>query len=317
MAGAYVASAQAEGAASSATIAVTPGTNPTTGNLLWVVVRSDADTTCTVADTRSNTFTPIGSIVEAGTGDELFHFYAKNITGGSSTITATLGAASISRGIYVEEWSGLDVTAPLVDNHEVTDTGANPTTNASNTNGGSAGVLLSFGNQVNGTPGITVGTGMTVRSATAWSTDTARGTAQYRVLSADTSTYTSNFVNPTIDRVNQVAAIFKEQSSPIISVQPASVCLASGGTATFSVVATGTPTYQWQTFSGSWGDIGGATSSSYTTGALTSSDDGKRYRVNVTEGGTTTSNEARVTITKVGTGPQFDGHTSLSGWFST
>lgn len=314
MAGAFVASAQAEGAASSTTIAVTPGTNPTTGNLLWVVVRSDADTTCTVADTRSNTFTPIGSIVEAGTGDELFHFYAQNITGGSSTITATLGAASISRGIYVEEWSGLDVTAPLVDNHEVTDTGANPTTNASNTNGGSAGVLLSFGNQVNGTPGITVGTGMTVRSATAWSTDTARGTAQYRVLAADTSTYTSNFVNATVDRVNQVAAIFKEQSSPIISVQPASVCLASGETATFSVTASGSPTYQWQVFSGSWGDIGGATSSSYTTGTLSSADDGKQYRVNVTQGGTTTSSVAIITITKPASSVQFDVCMNAAGW---
>lgn len=92
-----------------------------------------------------------------------------------------------------------------------------------------------------------------------------------------------------------------------IGTQPAATSVVAGGTATFSVAATvtpsGTPTYQWQkqeSGSTTWSNIVGATSASYTTGALTVADDnGDKYRVVVSATGakSVTSRSAALTVT--------------------
>ena len=69
-----------------------------------------------------------------------------------------------------------------------------------------------------------------------------------------------------------------------ITTQPSSTIAASGSTATFTTVAqvngiTSAVSYQWQSKSGStYTDIPGATSSSYTTGTLSSSNNGDTFR---------------------------------------
>jgi hypothetical protein len=85
---------------------------------------------------------------------------------------------------------------------------------------------------------------------------------------------------------------------PVITTQPQSQVVMSGGTATMTVVAggSGTLTYQW--YAGLSGDvsnpIGGATSSSYTTPALVAA---ANYWVRVTNGaGATNSNTAAISI---------------------
>ncbi len=86
------------------------------------------------------------------------------------------------------------------------------------------------------------------------------------------------------------------QLGPTINTQPASQTVYSGNTATFSVSATGsgTITYQWK-LNGS--NIGGATSSSYTTGTLSYSDNGSIFAVVVTDSnGSTTSANALLTV---------------------
>lgn len=100
--------------------------------------------------------------------------------------------------------------------------------------------------------------------------------------------------------------------APTISVQPTEQTANAGSTATFSVTATGgsTPyTYQWQDdSSGSFANIGGATSSSYVTASATYSMQGRRYRCNVTgaDAQTVTSDPAalRVAYSLSGTGPR-------------
>lgn len=91
-----------------------------------------------------------------------------------------------------------------------------------------------------------------------------------------------------------------------ISGQPASATVFSGATATFSVTATrtgtGTLTYQWEkqeSGAGAWTAINGATSASYTTGALTvAADNTDKYRVVVSLSGaqSVTSNAATLTV---------------------
>lgn len=91
-----------------------------------------------------------------------------------------------------------------------------------------------------------------------------------------------------------------------ISGQPANATVFSGATATFSVTATrtgtGSLTYQWQkqeSGAGAWSAINGATSASYTTGALTvAADNTDKYRVVVSLAGaeSVTSNAATLTV---------------------
>ncbi len=88
-------------------------------------------------------------------------------------------------------------------------------------------------------------------------------------------------------------------SGPTITQQPADQTVGEGQTATFTVGATGSGTlgYQWQK---NQSDIGGATSSSYTTPVLTSADSGSLYRCVVTNiYGTATSSEALLRVTSV------------------
>jgi hypothetical protein len=93
-------------------------------------------------------------------------------------------------------------------------------------------------------------------------------------------------------------------SPPSITTQPSSVTVTAGAAASFSVTASGsTPlSYQWQisTDSGvTWASaLGTATASSYTTAATTSTFNGYRYRVQISNGaGATTSDAATLTVT--------------------
>jgi hypothetical protein len=91
-------------------------------------------------------------------------------------------------------------------------------------------------------------------------------------------------------------------TAPVIFSHPASQTISSGATATMSVSASGTAplTYQWyQGTSGSVGSpIGGATSSSYTTPALSTT---TQYWVRVSNSqGSADSNTATITVTSEG-----------------
>jgi hypothetical protein len=85
-------------------------------------------------------------------------------------------------------------------------------------------------------------------------------------------------------------------ASPTITTQPVSQTVTAGQTATFTVVAAGTAplSYQWQKNGVA---ISGATSSSYTTPATTTSDSGSTFAVVVSNtAGTVTSTAATLTV---------------------
>src|SRR5882762_10210106 len=84
--------------------------------------------------------------------------------------------------------------------------------------------------------------------------------------------------------------------APSLTTQPASQTVTAGQTATFSVAATGTAplSYQWQKNGAA---IIGATSSTYTTPATTTSDNGAQFTVVVSNSaGSVTSNAASLTV---------------------
>jgi hypothetical protein len=85
-------------------------------------------------------------------------------------------------------------------------------------------------------------------------------------------------------------------ASPTITTQPANQTVTAGQTATFTVVATGTAplSYQWRKNGVA---ISGATSSSYTTPATTTTDSGSTFAVVVSNTvGTVTSSAATLTV---------------------
>lgn len=91
-----------------------------------------------------------------------------------------------------------------------------------------------------------------------------------------------------------------------ITGQPSNTTVISGATGSFSVTATrtgtGTLTYQWQkqeSGAGAWSNVSGATSSTYTTGALTvAADNTDKYRVIVSlvNAESVTSNAVTLTV---------------------
>jgi hypothetical protein len=103
--------------------------------------------------------------------------------------------------------------------------------------------------------------------------------------------------------INVVAA-----TTPAITVQPASISAFTTQTATFSVglASSGSLAYQWYTGTpGSGTAISGATSSTYTTGALTTADTGTSYYVTVSDascsGTVLTSSAATLTVSNADT----------------
>ena len=91
--------------------------------------------------------------------------------------------------------------------------------------------------------------------------------------------------------------------APSISAQPANQTVTAGQTATFAVSAAGTAplSYQWQR---NGANISGATSSTYTTPATTTSDSGSAFNVIVSNSaGSVTSNAATLTVNSSAVAP--------------
>lgn len=98
-------------------------------------------------------------------------------------------------------------------------------------------------------------------------------------------------------------------SLPVVVAQPADQAVLEGSSATFSVNAAGAGAlgYQWQfsTDGVTWTNIAGATGATYSTGAVTASMNGNRYRVVISNAlGTTTSSAVRLSVTPSVIAPQ-------------
>ena len=88
----------------------------TAGNLIVVYVSWSNPGTVTLSDTRQNVYSSVAPATAWGTLGAWRSqvFYARNIVGGSNTVTATFGTTLTAFGkIDIHEYSGLDRTAPL------------------------------------------------------------------------------------------------------------------------------------------------------------------------------------------------------------
>ena len=146
--------------------------------------------------------------------------------------------------------------------------------------------------------------GATASSYTTPAETTSASGAQFTVVVSNSAgSVTSNAATLTVN----AAAV-----APSITTQPASQTITAGQTATFSVTATGTAplSYQWRQNGTA---ISGATASSYTTPAETTSANGAQFTVVVTNSaGSVTSNAATLTVNAAAPGALTPSTTSLS-----
>jgi hypothetical protein len=108
----------------------------TAGRCAVVMVGWTSQTeTCSVADTLGNTYTPEASSLATNTTNSFRTqcFVAKNVSGGSTTITATITGSVGERDIWVHEFSGVDTTTPVDSRVGTSGNSANPSTTLSTT----------------------------------------------------------------------------------------------------------------------------------------------------------------------------------------
>jgi len=85
------------------------------GNLIVAYVVWDNADAVSLTDSAGNTYvSAVGPTPSGGDGSNAQVFYAKNIFGGSNTVSANFTTAITTRGVlYVHEYSGLDQIAPV------------------------------------------------------------------------------------------------------------------------------------------------------------------------------------------------------------
>ena len=141
--------------------------------------------------------------------------------------------------------------------------------------------------------------GATSASYTTPATATTDSGEQFRVVVTNSAgSATSNSAALTVNAATPAA--------PQITTQPANQTVTVGQAATFTVIASGTPTltYQWQKNSV---NISGAIAASYVTPATVATDSGTKFDVVVTNSsGSTTSNSATLTVNPVTTASNID-----------
>jgi hypothetical protein len=262
--------------------------NNTAGNLLVCGIIFSTTGISTPTDTAGNTWLDCGAgeVDFNGASVSVKLFYVANCKAGSNTVTST-GAFSV----HLAEFSGVLASSPI----EATSKSPNNST----TSGTSPGNMLSssFSPPSNGdlivclsgciTGPISSGPGFITASD-------VNGLLSYLVQGL------SNTINPAhtdatgSDAYGTIAAAFKP-AGPTTTV--GNVTSYEGQTATFttSVIGNGSLTYQWYRNAGS---IGGATSSSYTTPALTyTTNNGDTYYCAVTDdNGTVNSASAALAV---------------------
>ena len=207
---------------------------------------------------------------------------AGNVT--SSAAVLTVNPAPVAPSITTQP-SSQTITAGQTATFSVTATGTAP---------------LSYQWRQNGT---TI-SGATSSTYTTPAETTSASGAQFTVL-----------VTNTAGNATSSAAVLTVNPAPVapsITSQPSSVTITAGQTATFSVTATGTAplTYQWS-LNGT--AISGATSSTYTTPAETTSASGTQFTVVVSNAtGNATSSAAILTVNAVPPGRLVAGASALS-----
>lgn len=209
MAGAIVQTKANQAAGSATTIASgNLDTNPTSGNVLWVVARSQGTTTMSIADSLGLTWTSHGSIAESpGTNSVLEHWTAPVTSSGACSVTVTYAAAQDNRGIFVAEVSGVGA----VQGSDEDMSNGDLTTPLMSVAATAPAFALMAGNALQGGTITITGTAWT-DVGFFWSPTVTGLRVGSQVISAS-GNVTGQFNTPSFDRATEAMIVFSESSS--------------------------------------------------------------------------------------------------------
>ena len=145
-------------------------------------------------------------------------------------------------------------------------------------------------------PGLTINTNVNTNSVGLESTNYyIYGTPLVAGVHYPVTVSAGNLLYPTVAFTNILITITNASgvSPPTITTQPQSRTVTNGGSASFSVVATGSPTYQWRKFGT---NLSGATSAAYNLPVVATNDAGNYTVVLANAGGSITSDVATLTV---------------------
>jgi hypothetical protein len=245
-----------------------------------------------VKDSRGNSYElAIGPTT--GTGLRQSIYYARNIAGGSNTVTATFNRAAAFVDVRVLEYSGLDTSSPLDVTAEGTGRGTSPRSASATT---TAANELIFGAGMTDAQFTGTGSGFTSRIITTPDADIAED----KIVSS-IADYSAAAPAPSSKWVMQMATFRVAPGvvlgvGPSIVTQPSDQTVNAGNNATFSVVTHGSApfNYSWERNRVA---IAGATSTTYVTPATVLADSGAKFRVVVSNAaGTAISTEATLSV---------------------
>ena len=294
------------------------GSGPTTtaGSTLIAVFGSVLSSTLpeiSAPDSLGNTWTEVGSGITYAGGGYRIRVYKQvgGARGAGHTVTVAKNLNNEATFFFVEILGGGDVSGFQPRTVGSTASGATGTGVAITTATANETIIAGVFGEGSGNSHTYTPTAPWTRidNETAPAGITIQAELSYRDA-ATPGTYTPSWVYTV--PFAETAATFTVSilaGGPTITAQPTGQAVNNGATATFSVTATGTApiTYQWQdNSSGSFANIGGATSSSYSPTASYAAQ-GRQYRCVVTDAnGSATSAAAtlRVAFNLSGTGPR-------------
>lgn len=285
----------ARGTSATNTVTTTGGSSTGgSGSIGYLVVSFDPGVTIsTVSDSKSNTYSLIGSVLTGGA--KLARYKCENWTGGASHTATVTFSGSAFPTLHLCEITGAATSSPEDTAAAATSVSsmASPWTITSGTLAQAASVCMAgIGLNSAGSDGAYATSNFSLLSQEP-SVSSFWTSAVAKLVVAATSAVTPSWTcagrtSPQV--AERFIDVFKEASAgaPTIDTQPISQSVFSGQTATFTIAATtsgGTLHYQWK-FDGA--NVG-SDSNSYARSLCVAADSGKTVSCDVTDDNGTTS----------------------------
>lgn len=197
-----------------------PGDETAASLLIAFIAWNDPAATCTVADTRLNSWQALGGPftgADSQTGRRIQLFCAPNVSAGANTVTATFTASVTRRGVAIHEVAGCDTSSTPND-------GAASYLNVINSNVFNSATIVTtvantylFGGMVTTESVGDATNGFTLIESANFGLN---GTAQ-RIVSSAGSYFCGWTTNVGVDNDNQtVICAFKAAGTPLVSDTP-------------------------------------------------------------------------------------------------
>ncbi len=224
-------------------------TTPLSASTVLVFLFWRGDVTCTLSDSRGNTYTDCGSGRVARPGDGYAQaFYAKNITGGSATITATFsGSGPTFMYMVPVEVTGVNATTPIDDYASGTATSGTFVTTNTFSPTSTNGAIIAFADCSTTTLRDQIGG---VNATTLLTIDEITAVVEGRIFTSSPGSNITARANTPSEMVSGVilaVALQTELTTPITppvlqSISPTTASVVEGGQQSFTVTLDTFPT---------------------------------------------------------------------------